>query len=267
MDNKITTTKLVAMKEAGEKIVMLTGYDYPMAKILDESGVDVVLVGDSLGMVKLGYENTLPVTMEDILYHARAAKRGIKRALLAADMPFLSYETKPEAAVFNAGRLVKEAGAEAVKIEGGREMIKSISAVIDAKIPVIGHLGLTPQGLHKFGGYKVQGKTDEAAEKMLKDARALEDAGVFMIVLECIPSALAGKITSSVSIPTIGIGAGPLCDGQVLVTDDLVGLYSDISPKFVKRYANLRKDIAGAVEQYRAEVKSGKFPSKENSYS
>ena len=264
--DKITTTKLVGMKKAGEKIVMLTGYDYSISRILDEAGVDVVLVGDSLGMVKLGYETTLPVTMDDMLYHARAARRGIKRAFFAVDMPFLSYETKPEDAVLNAGRLVKEAGAEAVKLEGGREMLRSIDSILNAKIPVIGHLGLTPQALHKFGGYKVQGKTNEDAEKMIKDAKALENSGVFMIVLECIPSELAKKITSSISIPTIGIGAGPFCDGQVLVTDDIVGLYSDLSPKFVKRYANLRKDIAGAVKQYRDEVKSGKFPSKEYSY-
>jgi len=263
---KITTTKLVAMKKSGEKIVMLTGYDCSTARILDEAGVDAVLVGDSVGMVKLGYDNTLPVTMDEIIYHARAARRGVKRALLIADMPFLSYETKPSDAVLNAGRLVKEAGVEAVKIEGGSEMVKNIGAVIDAKIPVIGHLGLTPQALHKFGGYKVQGRSEVDVKKMLKDARALERAGVFMIVLECIPAVLAKKITAAVSIPTIGIGAGPFCDGQVLVTDDLVGLYSDTSPKFVKRYAELKGLIASAVKEYGTDVRTGKFPAKENSY-
>jgi len=266
MKDKITATKLVEMKKAGDKIVMLTGYDYSMSKILDEAGIDVVLVGDSLGMVKLGYETTLPVTMEDILYHTRAVKRGNKRAFLAADMPFLSYETKPSDAVLNAGRLVKEGGAEAVKLEGGKEMLESIKAVLAAKIPVIGHLGLTPQAIHKFGGYKVQGKTGSDAKKMINDAKALEKAGVFMIVLECIPAELAKKITRSISIPTISIGAGPYCDGQVLVSDDILGLYSDISPRFVKRYANLKKDITSAVGKFRADVKSGKFPAKEHSY-
>ena len=266
MKDKVTTLKLIGMKSAGEKIVMLTGYDYSMSKILNEAGVDVVLVGDSLGMVKLGYESTLPVTMDDILYHCRAVKRGNSKAFLAADMPFLSYETKPSDAVMNAGLLVKEGGAEAVKIEGGREMLPSIEAVLSAKIPVIGHLGLTPQGINKFGGWKVQGKTEEASSQMIEDAKALEKAGVFMIVLECIPAELGKKITNAVSIPTIGIGAGPFCDGQVLVTDDILGLYSDISPKFVKRYANLKKDIVAAVKQYSKEVKSGEFPSEQHSY-
>ena len=266
MQNKITTSILMDMKKAGDKIVMLTGYDYSMGKILDEAGVDVILVGDSLGNVKLGYENTLPVTVEDILYHTKSVKRCSPKALLAADMPFLSYEAKPGDAVLNAGRLIKDGGAQAVKLEGGREMLPAIKAILNAKIPVIGHLGLTPQAVHKFGGYKVQGKTGTAARNMIEDAKALEKAGVFMIVLECIPAELAKKITKAVSIPTIGIGAGPHCDGQVLVTDDLLGLYSDISPKFVKRYANLKKDIVKAVSDYRKDVKSSKFPSKEQSY-
>ncbi len=266
MKDKVTTLKLIEMKSTGEKIVMLTCYDYSMSKILNEAGVDVVLVGDSMGMVKLGYESTLPVTMEDILYHCRAVKRGNSNAFLAADMPFLSYETSPSDAVRNAGLLLKEGGAEAVKIEGGREMLKSIEAILSAKIPVIGHLGLTPQGVNKFGGWKVQGKTEEASIQMIEDAKALEKSGVFMIVLECIPAELAKKITKAVSIPTIGIGAGPFCDGQVLVTDDILGLYSEISPRFVKHYANLKKDIMTAVKQYSEEVRSGEFPSKEQSY-
>jgi len=266
MENKVTTAALAEMKDNGEKIVMLTGYDYSMSRILDEAGIDVILVGDTLGMVKLGYENTLPVTIEDMLHHCKAVKRGNKRAFLAVDMPFLSYETKPQDAVLNAGRLIKEGGAEAVKLEGGKEMLPAIMAILDAKIPVIGHLGLTPQGVHKFGGYKVQGRTGGAAQKIIEDAEALEKAGVFMLVLECIPAALAKTITKILSIPTIGIGAGPGCDGQVLVSDDLLGLYSDISPKFVKRYANLKKDITEAVTKYRKEVKSCKFPSKDNTY-
>lgn len=266
MQNKMTTSRLSAMKKAGEKIVMLTGYDYSMGKILDAAGIDVILVGDSLGMVKLGYRNTLPVTVDDMVYHTKAVKRADSKAFLAADMPFLSYEAKPADAVLNAGRLIKEGGAEAVKVEGGREMLAGIKAILAAKMPVIGHLGLTPQAVHKFGGYKVQGRTAADAGKMLKDAKALEQAGVFMIVLECIPEELAKKITKALSIPTIGIGAGKYCDGQVLVTDDLLGLYSDISPKFVKRYANLNKDITEAVKQYSKEVRKGSFPAKINSY-
>jgi 3-methyl-2-oxobutanoate hydroxymethyltransferase len=204
--------------------------------------------------------------MEDMLYHCRAVKRGNRRAFLAVDMPFLSYETKPQDAVLNAGRLIKEGGAEAVKLEGGKEMVPAVKAIIDAKIPVIGHLGLTPQGVHKFGGYRVQGKTGAAAKKIIADAKALEKAGIFMLVLECVPAALGKTITKMLSIPTISIGAGPYCDGQVLVTDDLLGLYSDNPPRFVKRYASLRKDISGAVKKYREEVKSGKFPAKENTY-
>jgi 3-methyl-2-oxobutanoate hydroxymethyltransferase len=266
MENKITTYTLLEMKKTGEKIVMLTGYDYSMAKILNEAGVEVVLVGDSLGMVKLGYETTLPVTMEDMLYHCRAAKRGNSRAFLAVDMPFLSYETKPSDAVYHAGLLIKEGGAEAVKVEGGREMLGSIKAIINAKIPVVGHLGLTPQAIHKFGGYKIQGKTEAAAKQIIEDAKALEKAGVFMLVLECIPSKLAKKITCSISIPTIGIGAGPFCDGQVLVSDDILGLYSELYPRYVKRYANLKNNIVIAVKKYRSEVKSGRFPAAKNSY-
>ncbi|MBN1824323.1 MAG: 3-methyl-2-oxobutanoate hydroxymethyltransferase [Endomicrobiales bacterium] len=262
---KITTTRLIEMKQRGEKITALTAYDCPTARLLNEAGIDVVLVGDSVGMVKLGYESTLSVNMEDMLYHARSVKKGNSRAFLAVDMPFLSYESKPSDAVYNAGLLVKIGGAEAVKLEGGREMLKSIRAVIEAKIPVIGHLGLTPQGIHKFGGYKVQGRDPKSAQKMIDDALALEESGVFMLVLECIPAGLAKKITSLLSIPTIGIGAGPHCDGQVLVTDDLLGL-SGMSPKFVKKYANLQGDISKAVKKYRKEVRASRFPSRSNSY-
>ncbi|MHB9155045.1 MAG: 3-methyl-2-oxobutanoate hydroxymethyltransferase [Endomicrobiales bacterium] len=262
--DKVTTVKLAEMKQRGEKIAMLTGYDYSMAKALNEAGVDVVLVGDSLGMVKLGYENTLPVTVEDICYHCKAVKRGNSRALLVADMPFMSYETKPGDAVANAGSLVKEGGAQAVKIEGGQEFLETIKAIITAKIPVMGHLGLTPQAIHRLGGFKVQGRSEKTAEELVAAAKALDKAGVFAIVLECIPLLLAKEITENISIPTIGIGAGPHCDGQVLVLDDLLGLFSDFTPRFVKRYANLRPQVLDAVKQYCREVKDGSFPAEEN---
>jgi len=209
------------MKKDGEKITMLTAYDYTMAKILDEAGIDILLVGDSLGMVMLGYENTLPVTLDEMLHHARAVGRGTENALLVADMPFLSYEIEAKEAVRNAGRLIKEAGAQAVKVEGGAEIAETIKALVAAKIPVMGHIGLTPQAIHQMGGYKVQGRNSEAAQKLLNDAKVLSKAGIFALVLECIPYQLAKEITGSVEVPTIGIGAGPHCDGQVLVIHDI----------------------------------------------
>jgi 3-methyl-2-oxobutanoate hydroxymethyltransferase len=266
METKITTIRLLEMKKNGEKIAMLTGYDYGMAKLLNEAGIDVILVGDSMGMVKLGYDSTLPVTLEDILYHCKSVRRANTNALLVADMPFMSYEIKPEEAVANAGSLVKWGGVQAVKIEGGVEILPAIKAIIAAKMPVMGHLGLTPQAINQMGGYKVQGRSSEAAEKLLAAAKALEQAGVFSIVLECIPEGLAREITAALSIPTIGIGAGRYCDGQVLVLDDMLGLYSERNPRFVKLYLDLRPRILEALRQYRKEVKEGSFPAEEHSY-
>jgi 3-methyl-2-oxobutanoate hydroxymethyltransferase len=263
---KITTTRLIEMKRKGEKIAMLTGYDFGMTKLLNEAGVDVILVGDSVGMVKLGFENTLPVTLDDIIYHCKTVRRANARPLLVADMPFMSYEISPADAVANAGKLVKSAGAEAVKIEGGPEILPSIKAIIAAKIPVMGHIGLTPQAINQLGGYKVQGRNAEAADKLIGAAKVLEASGVFSMVLECVPEGLAKEITETVSVPTISIGAGRFCDGQVLVTDDILGLFSDFKPKFVKRYANLRPQILEAIRQYLKEVKDGTFPSDEQSY-
>jgi 3-methyl-2-oxobutanoate hydroxymethyltransferase len=266
ISEKITISTLAAMKKDGRKITMLTAYDFGMARLLNEAGIDAILVGDSVGMVKLGYESTLPVTLDDIIYHCKTVRRANTAALLIADMTFMSYEVNRTDAVQNAGRLVKSAGAEAVKLEGGREIVETVRAIIAAKIPVMGHLGLTPQSVHRLGGYKVQGRTTVEAQKMIDDAKALEAAGVFSLVLECVPAALAAEITALLSIPVIGIGAGSQCDGQVLVTDDLLGLYAAFTPKFVKQYANLRPVILEALRQYCADVKAGRFPSDEQSY-
>jgi 3-methyl-2-oxobutanoate hydroxymethyltransferase len=266
---KITTAKLVEMKQKGHRIAMLTCYNAPMAKLLNEAGVDVLLVGDSVGMVQLGYENTLPVTVGEMLHHVKAVKRGAGaagRAMVVADMPFLSYELDVKEAVRNAGLLVKEGGAEAVKLEGGIEVAGAIKEIVKANIPVMGHLGLTPQSVLRIGGYKVQGRRPQEAEKMLTDARVLEGAGIFALVLECIPSDLAEQITKKVSVPTIGIGAGSRCDGQVLVLDDMLGLPTGVLPKFVKRYADLGSLAAEAVEAYCKEVREGAFPSRDHEY-
>jgi len=254
------------MKQEHKKITMLTCYDYPMARIMNEVGIDILLVGDSLSNVILGYENTLPVSMEEMLIYTKAVKRGNSRALLVADMPFLSYQIKPAEAVRNAGRFIKEAGAEAVKIEGGREMTKTIKALLKVGIPVMGHIGLTPQSIHKFGGYRVQGRDEEAGRRLLEDARILEQAGVFSIVLESIPWRVAKRITESISIPTIGIGAGKYCTGQVLVIYDLLGISGKVTPRFVKKYANLEKIIKKAIARYKTEVEEDKFPSRKYSY-
>lgn len=257
---KITTATLLSLKKNGEKIAALTAYDAPSAKILNEIGIEIVLVGDSVGNVKLGYENTLPVTLEEMLHHTKAVKRGNSSSLLVADMPYLSYQLSIEEAKRNAGRLVKEGGAEAVKLEGGMEAAATVKALTDIQIPVMGHLGLMPQSIHKLGGYRIQGRTEKEAEKMVADAKILEGAGVFAIVLECIPPELAAEITRTVSVPTIGIGAGPDCDGQILVLDDMLGLSGDPVPKFVKAYASLRQDIEKAVRLYQSEVKEKKYP-------
>ena len=262
---KVTAPGLRLMKQQKQKIVTLTCYDFPTAKMVNAAGVDVALVGDSLGMVKLGYRTTLPVTMDDMIYHTRIVARGNSRALLVSDMPYLSYHVSPKQAVENGGKLLK-AGAEAVKLEGGREMVPMIEALRRAKIPVMGHLGLTPQSVHLFGGFKVQGRDKAAAKKLLNDAKAIEKAGVFAVVLECIPDNVARAITRAVSIPTIGIGAGAGCDGQVLVIDDLLGLTPDPIPRFVKRYAQLRDTIFEAAAQYGRDVRAGTFPGAENVY-
>ncbi|HXM99379.1 MAG TPA: 3-methyl-2-oxobutanoate hydroxymethyltransferase [Candidatus Dormibacteraeota bacterium] len=271
-NGKITVPDLLQRKfpKAGisesEKITCLTAYDYPTARLVDEAGIDVILVGDSVGMVVLGYETTLPVTMEEILHHTRAVRRGVKHALLVADMPYGSYHDDVNVAVRNAIRLVKEAGAEAIKLEGGERRLELVSRLTEAEIPVMGHLGLTPQSVNAFGGYRVQGKSASAAEQLLRDAHALEAAGAFAIVLEAVPRELAAEITRSIKIPTIGIGAGPDCDGQILVLHDLLGLTFGEPPKFARQYANLNEIISTAVREYRDDVLANKFPLDEESY-
>ncbi|MDR0399172.1 MAG: 3-methyl-2-oxobutanoate hydroxymethyltransferase [Endomicrobium sp.] len=264
--NKKTVTTILDKKRKSEKITMLTCYDYVMARLISYQDIDMLLVGDSLGNVKLGYENTLPVTIDDMIYHTKSVKRGNTGALLVTDMPFMSYESNIEEAVKNAGRIIKEGGAEAVKIEGGVEIEEQVKAIVNAKIPVVGHLGLTPQAINKFGGFKVQGRTQEAHDKLISDAKAIENAGAFAITLEAIPEHLAKEVTEVLNIPTIGIGAGRYCDGQVLVVDDMIGMFDDFTPKFVKKYANVSQIIKTAVKEYIEEVKEGKFPKEENTY-
>lgn len=263
---KITILDIKKMKADGQKIVVLTAYDYTMAKILDSAGIPILLVGDSLGMVSAGYESTLPVTIDEMIYHTRSVARARKNALIVTDMPFLSYQISIEDAKRNAGKLVKEGGAEAVKLEGGENIAGTIKAIIDMGVPVMGHIGLMPQSVHKMGGYKVQGKTKKEQKQILKDAKAVEKAGAFSIILEGIPSDLAKKITESVSIPTIGIGAGVHCDGQVLVLYDMLGLYKDISPRFVKKYLDLNSMITNAVKDYIKDVEMKRFPEKKHSF-
>ena len=264
---RITTTQLLKKKQRAEKIVMVTAYDFPTAALVDEAGVDVVLVGDSLGMVVLGYESTLPVTIEDMLHHTKAVVRGVQHALVVTDLPFLTYQTGPEDAIRNAGRLLQEGGATAVKLEGGIEVCAQVHTLVSAGIPVCGHLGLTPQSINVFGGYKLQGRSPQAVEKLLADARALGEAGVFAIVLECIPEDVAARITAAVQIPTIGIGAGLQCDGQVLVLHDLLALSAQVHPKrFVKEYAQIGESIRQAVQTYAREVRENTFPAEEHSF-
>ncbi|MDH3442727.1 MAG: 3-methyl-2-oxobutanoate hydroxymethyltransferase [Deltaproteobacteria bacterium] len=264
--NKITVPEILKMKKRGDKITCLTAYDYSFARILDEAGVDILLVGDSVGCVVQGQPNTLSVTMENMIYHVRAVARGCKRALLVGDMPFLSYQVSQEIAVKNAGRFLQEAAAEAVKLEGGVAQRQTIEAIVSAGIPVMGHVGLTPQSVHAFGGYKIQGKETATRKRILNDARAVEEAGAFSVVLEGMPADLAGEITAQLSIPTIGIGAGPDCDGQVLVIHDMLGLFDDFTPKFVKRYAELKGAMSGAVTNFIREVRERKFPGPEHSF-
>jgi 3-methyl-2-oxobutanoate hydroxymethyltransferase len=258
--SKVTTSVFRLKKQRGEPISMLTAYDYSMALAIDQAGIDCILVGDSLGMVVLGYENTLPVTMEDMLHHCRAVARGATYALLVGDMPFMSYQTSVTQAVSNAGRFLQEAGMDAVKLEGGRSRLDSVRAIVEAGIPVMGHLGLTPQSVHQFGGFKAQAREHEAALRLIEDAHMLEQAGCFSIVLEAVPSRLAGLISQRLEIPTIGIGAGPACDGQVLVTHDLLGLFDRFTPRFVKKYANFHDEMINAFTAYKVDVMENAFP-------
>jgi 3-methyl-2-oxobutanoate hydroxymethyltransferase len=266
MADKVTVPEIVKMKQRGEKIACLTAYDYSFARILDGAGVDILLVGDSVGCVVQGQPNTLPVTMDEMLYHTRAVVRGRKRALVAGDMPFLSFQLGKEQAIQNAGRFLQEAGAEAVKLEGGIAMRETIRAIVQIGIPVMGHIGLTPQSVHRFGGYKMQGKEKDQRQAILGDALAVQEAGAFAVVLEGIPADLAMEITERLTIPTIGIGAGVHCDGQVLVIHDMLGLFDDFRPKFVKRYAELGEIMTAAVKSFIEEVREQKFPGKEHSF-
>lgn len=263
---KNTTSTVLAQKQNRDKITMLTAYDYSTAKLIDESGINCILVGDSLGMVMLGYESTLPVTMEDMLHHTKAVARGAKTAMVIADMPFMSYQTSVYDAVKNAGRLIQEGGAYAVKLEGGGAVCDRIKAISDASIPVVAHIGLTPQSVNMFGGFKVQGKTEEKAKQLINDALAVEKAGAFMVVLECVPAKLSQIISEKLSIPTIGIGAGAGCDGQVLVYQDMLGMFSDFTPKFVRKYLTLGDMMKDAFRNYISDVKKGEFPAQEHTF-
>lgn len=263
---KNTVLTLQQQKENGDKITMLTAYDYSTAKLMEEAGINTILVGDSLGMVMLGYEDTIPVTMEDMIHHTKAVTRATKDTFVIGDMPFMSYHVSAEQAVTNAGRLMKEGGCQAVKLEGGAKVCNQIRAIVDAQIPVCAHIGLTPQSVNAFGGFKVQGKTEEAARQVIEDAKAVEAAGAFMVVLECVPEKLAKIISETVSIPTIGIGAGAGCDGQVLVYQDMLNLYGGFKPKFVKHFANLGELMKEAFMEYSREVKEGTFPAQEHTF-
>ncbi len=264
MKNTVLTFR--EAKQKNKKLTMLTAYDYSTARLMDESGVNAILIGDSLGMVFLGYEDTLQVTMEDILYHTKAVARGAKNALIVSDMPFMSYQTSVYDAVCNAGRLIKEGHANAVKLEGGSIVCPQIRAIVNASIPVMAHIGLTPQSVNAFGGFKIQGKDEENARKLIDSAKAVEEAGAFAVVLECIPAKLAAIISQSISIPTIGIGAGKGCDGQVLVYQDMLGMFSDFTPKFVKRYSDIGSQMKDAFARYIAEVERGQFPAPEHGF-
>ncbi len=263
---KNTVITIQQAKERGEKITMLTAYDYSMARLIDEAGINMILVGDSLGMVMLGYEDTLSVTMEDMIHHTKAVARGVTDTMIVADMPFMSYQTSVYDAVLNAGRLMKEGRANAVKLEGGKEFAEHIRAITAASVPVVAHLGLTPQSLNAFGGFKVQGKTEEAARKLLEDAKAVESAGAVAVVLECVPAKLAKLVTDQLHIPTIGIGAGADCDGQVLVYQDMLAMFGDFKPKFVKRFAEIGSMMKEGFQKYIEEVKSGAFPAEEHTF-
>lgn len=263
---KVTTNRLLEMKESGVRIAALTAYDYTMAQLVDAAGVDVILVGDSVSTVMQGLETTVTVTMEHMVYHATLVRRGVQRALVVADLPFMSYQVRADEALRNAGRMVKEAGAEAVKLEGGRVVADTVRRIVDVGIPVMGHLGLTPQSIHKFGTYQVRATDEKEAAELREDARILEQAGVCAIVLEKVPAALAAEVTASVSVPIIGIGAGGGCDGQILVSHDMLGICTRFNPRFVRRYAELGADMQAAFEHYARDVRSGEFPSEAESY-
>jgi 3-methyl-2-oxobutanoate hydroxymethyltransferase len=267
MAKQVTASELKAMKKRGERIVMLTAYDFPTARLVDSAGADVILVGDTLGMVVLGYDTTVPVTMDEMVHHVKAAVRGAGRALVVADMPFMSYQTGPDDALRNAARFLKEAGAHAVKLEGGTTVADTVRKLVDAGIPVMGHIGLTPQSIHQFGGWKVQGKTPQAAIRLMNDAHALEQAGAFAVVLELVPTPLATLVTKRLRVPTIGIGAGAGCDGQVQVFHDLLGLFEGFTPKHTKRYAEAGELMRQALAAYAADVRAGSFPTEEQSFS
>src|SRR4030043_183772 len=262
---RVSINTIKEMKSKKEKIVMLTAYDYSTAKLVDEAGIPLILVGDSLGMVMLGYESTIPVTMDEMIHHTKAVVRGTKQALVIGDMPFMTYHTSTADALRNAARFIQEGGAQAIKLEGGVAVAETVKRIVECGIPVMGHIGLTPQSVHQLGGHKEQGKTPEAAERLLKDAQALEQAGAFAVVLELVPAPLSKLITQKIGIPTIGIGAGPDCDGQIQVISDLLGLFSDFVPKHAKQYAKLAGEIKTAVSGYISEVKAGKFPTAEHS--
>lgn len=263
---RITTHTVVGMKRRGEKIGMITAYDFTMARIFDQAGIEMILVGDSASNVMAGYETTLPITMEQMIYHTSCVVRGAARALVVADLPFMSYQVTWKDALVNAGRMMKEAGAHAIKLEGGKNMVDTVKHIVDAGIPVMGHLGLTPQSIYQFGTYKVRAKEAAEAEQLLEDAQLLQSAGCFSLVLEKIPAKLAEQVSGSLTIPTIGIGAGAACDGQVLVAHDMLGLNKDFNPRFVRRYADLHHVMTGAIQQYLADIKSGDFPSDAEKY-
>ncbi len=264
---RVSISQIKDMKQKGEKITMLTAYDYTTAKIIDEAGIPLILVGDSLGMVVLGYESTIPVTMDEMLHHTKAVVRGTERALVVGDMPFMTYHISVSDALRNAARFIQEGGAQAIKLEGGVTVAEKARKIVDCGIPVVGHIGLTPQSIHQLGGFKVQGKTPAAARRMVEDAQALEEAGVFTIILETVPAPLATLITQKVSVPTIGIGAGAGCDGQVQVISDILGLFTDFVPKHAKQYAKMADAVRAAVSAYDREVKAGIFPTDEHSFS
>ena len=263
---RVSIHDIAKMKQRGEKIPMLTAYDYVTAKLMDEAGIPFILVGDSLGMVMLGYESTIQVTMDDILHHVKAVVRGAKKALVVGDMPFMSYQVSISEALHNAGRIIQEGGAQAIKLEGGELVAGIVERIVGCGIPVMGHLGLTPQSSYQLGGFKVQGKTPEAARQLIKDALALQQAGAFSLVLECVPSPLAKMITQELNIPVIGIGAGPDCDGQIQVVSDILGLYTDFVPKHARQFANLAEEITKAVSDYASQVKEVSFPTEKQSY-
>jgi len=266
MERRVTVTDLKRMKKRGEKIVMITAYDFPSARLVEQAGVPLILVGDTLGMVVLGYDTTVPVTVDDIIHHAKAVVRGTSKTHVVADMPFMSFQTGPEEALRNAGRMLKEAGAQSVKLEGGVLVAETVRKLVDSGIPVMGHIGLTPQSINQIGGYKVQGKTPAAAVKLINDAVALQEAGAYAVVLELVPIQVSKAISERIDIPTIGIGAGPECDGQVQVFHDLLGLFTEFLPKHAKRYAELGDSIVAAVSRYADDVRAGRFPTDKESH-